>query len=58
MDKKEIILNAFVELNKEVRPGEIAEITGIDKKELTKIIKLLKDEGKIISPKRCYYSLP
>jgi Mn-dependent DtxR family transcriptional regulator len=40
---------------KPVRPGEIAESLGMDSKELTKIINELKKEGKIISPKRCFY---
>jgi len=31
-------------------------MTGIDSKEMSRIIKELKKEGKIISPKRCYYS--
>lgn len=40
-----------------LRPGDIAEKTGIDKKEVSKSIKELKAEGKIISPKRCFYSV-
>ncbi len=58
MGLKEKVLKAMEDCGKPVRPGEIAEITGIDKKELTKIFKALKEEGKIISPKRCFYSLP
>lgn len=38
---------------KPVRPGEIAAETGIDQKEVAKIIDALKKEGKIVSPKRC-----
>ena len=58
MDNKENVLNAMKKAGKPVRPGEIADITGIDKNDLTKIFKDLKNEGKIISPKRCFYSLP
>ena len=58
MDNKENVLNSMKEAGKPVRPGEIAETTGIDKKDLAKIFKELKNEGKIISPKRCFYSLP
>ena len=43
--------------NEMLKSAEIAEMIGIDKKEVDKIIKKLKDEGKIVSPKRCYYSL-
>jgi len=38
-----------------VRPGDVAKSTGIDSKEVSKIISELKKEGKISSPKRCYY---
>jgi len=54
----ETVLNAMKKAGKPVKSGEIADATGIDKKELTKIFKELKTDGKIISPKRCYYSLP
>ena len=40
-----------------VNATKIAEITGIDKKEVDKAFKKLKDEGKIISPKRCYWTV-
>ncbi|HID42710.1 MAG TPA: winged helix-turn-helix transcriptional regulator [Archaeoglobaceae archaeon] len=55
-DKKKIILETMRKEGKPLRPGEIAEITGIDSKEASKIIKELKKEGKISSPKRCYYA--
>ena len=37
------------------KSSEIAEQTGIDKKEVDKEIKSLVKEGKLQSPKRCYY---
>jgi predicted transcriptional regulator len=40
-----------------VRPGEIVEKAGLDKKIISEVIKELKKEGKIIIPKRCYYTL-
>ena len=40
-----------------LRPGDIAEKTGIDKKEVSATIKKLKADGKVISPKRCFYSV-
>ncbi|NPA67156.1 MAG: winged helix-turn-helix transcriptional regulator [Chlorobi bacterium] len=57
MDKKEKILNAFKETGKPMRPGEIAEKTGIDSKEVSKLIKELKTDEKVYSPKRCYYDI-
>lgn len=37
------------------RPGEIAEMTGIDKAEVSKVLKKLKAEEKVFAPKRCFY---
>lgn len=42
--------------NEALRPGEIAEILGADKKDIDKAIKKLKEEDKIFSPKRCFYA--
>jgi DNA-binding transcriptional regulator GbsR (MarR family) len=50
------IYKAFTDSEAPLRAGEVAEITGIDKKEVSKVIKTLKKEGKIISPKNCYYA--
>lgn len=47
-------------LNNSVEPlkgGQIAELSGLDKKDVDKAIKTLKAEEKIISPKRCFYSV-
>jgi len=47
----------FIKLSKEpVRPGDISTALGIDKKEVDKGIKTLKDQGMIFSPKRCFYA--
>jgi len=56
-DKKTIVLSKMSEAAKPLRPGDIAEITGIDKNEIAKLIKVLKDEDKIYSPKRCFYEV-
>ena len=47
METKEKVLQAMKNTGQPMRPGEIAEATGIDKKELDKIIKVLKDESRI-----------
>lgn len=41
--------------SKPLKPGEIAELTGIDKDVVSKLIKKLSVEGKVTSPKRCFY---
>lgn len=38
-----------------LKSGEISEKSGIDKKEVDKILKKLINDGVIISPKRCFY---
>ncbi len=42
---------------KPMKSGEIAETSGIDKKDVDKAIKKLVAEGKVHSPERCKYSL-
>lgn len=56
-EKERLILEAFKKAGKPLRPGDVAKLTGIDSKEVSEILKKLKEEGKIISPKRCYYSI-
>ncbi|ACR79229.1 MULTISPECIES: MarR family transcriptional regulator [Kosmotoga] len=55
-DKKEVVFEALKKAGKPLRPGDIAKMTGIDSKEVSKVIKELKSEGKVESPKRCYYA--
>ncbi|UZW12525.1 MarR family transcriptional regulator [Clostridium pasteurianum] len=40
-----------------MKTNEIVNLVNIEKKEVEKSIKELKAEGKIVSPKRCYYSI-
>ena len=55
MDPKEQVLKAMKSAGKPLKAGEIAEATGLDKKEVDKAMKSLKDEAKIESPKRCFW---
>ncbi|WP_195971342.1 HTH domain-containing protein [Clostridium thermobutyricum] len=57
MDIKEKVLEVLNNSEEPLKGGQIAEISGIDKKEIDKAIKELKKEEKIISPKRCFYSV-
>ncbi|CAM2840897.1 HTH domain-containing protein [Hathewaya histolytica] len=57
MNTIEMVLNSLKEAGEPLKAGEIAEKTGIDKKEVDKAIKKLKAEEKITSPKRCYYTI-
>lgn len=49
------VLEAMKAKGEPINAGTVAEITGIDRKDVDKIMKKLKDEGKIVSPKRCFW---
>ena len=51
----ENVLAAMKAAGKPLKAGEIADSTGLDKKEVDKAMKVLKTEGKIESPKVCYW---
>ncbi len=57
MEAKEKVVSAFKKAGKPLRPGEIAELAGLDKKVVEIEIQKLKEEGAIFSPKRCFYDL-
>lgn len=50
------VLKTLEEAGKAVRPGEIAKQLGVDSKEVSKAIQTLKKEGKVHSPKRCFWA--
>lgn len=52
---KDKVLNAMQAAGKAVRPGEIAKELGIESKDVSKAIQELKKEGKVHSPKRCFW---
>ena len=56
MDTKQTVLETLKNSGKPLKGGEIAELSGVDKKEVDKAIKVLKTEGLIDSPKRCFYA--
>lgn len=55
MDAIAIVLDAMSKAGKPLSVGQIAELTGLDKKEVDKVMKQLKKEERITSPKRCYW---
>ena len=55
MENTEKVLDAMKKAGKALKGGEIAEIAGLDKKEVDKAMNVLKKEGKIVSPKVCYW---
>ena len=51
----EKVMAAMQAAGKPMRAGDIAEASGLDKKEVDKAMKVLKAEEKIVSPKRCWW---
>lgn len=47
----DVMKNAGVPLN----AGKIVELSGLTKKDVDKAMKELKEQGLIVSPKRCYW---
>jgi len=56
MEIKDKVLETLKISDVPLKGGEIAELSGIDKKEVDKAIKQLKTDNLIESPKRCFYS--
>ena len=55
MGAKDIILEVLKKENEPLNAGRITELTGLDRKEVDKAMKALKDEELIVSPRRCYW---
>ncbi len=55
MDNVKTVLDAMKKAGKPVSAGQLAELTGLDKKEVDKAMNQLKKEEKIASPKKCYW---
>lgn len=57
MNAEENVIQTLTNSKNPLKTSEIAEITGIEQKEVVKAIKSLKEQGTVISPKNCYYSV-
>ena len=55
MDAKEQVLEIMKKNGTPLNAGKIAELTGLDRKVVDKAMEVLKKEGAIISPIRCYW---
>ncbi len=56
MNAKEQVLNAFKQSAEPLNAGKVAEITGLERKDVDKAMAELKKEESIVSPKRCYWT--
>ena len=57
MNDKDLIIKALEESKEPMNSAALSKATGINKKIISDIIKELKSEGIIYSPKRCCYEL-
>ncbi|MCU7494056.1 MAG: HTH domain-containing protein [Ignavibacteria bacterium] len=55
MEVVQQVLETMKKAQKALSAGQISEISGIERKEVDKAMKKLKTEGKIVSPKNCYW---
>ena len=53
METKDKVLATMKAAGEPLNAGKIAELSGIDRKEVDKAMKQLKEEGAIVSPVRC-----
>ena len=53
MEEKIIILNAMKKAGEPLSAGRIAELTGLDRIIVDKVMAEMKKEGSIVSPVRC-----
>ena len=56
METKAKVLATMIEAGEPMNAGKIAELSGIDRKEVDKAMKQLKEEGAIVSPVRCKWA--
>lgn len=55
MEIKDKVLETMKAAAQPLNAGKIAELSGLDRKEVDKAMKELKEEGAIVSPKRCFW---
>lgn len=56
METKEQVLKAMKEAGEPLNAGKIAEMTGLDRKDVDKAMAELKKTGEIVSPVRCKWA--
>jgi len=55
MEIKEQVLEAMKKAGIPLNAGKIVELTNLDRKDVDKAMNVLKAEGAIVSPQRCYW---
>lgn len=57
METKNKVLTTLKEVGEPLNAGKIAELSGLDRKDVDKAMKQLKEEGAIVSPVRCKWTV-
>ena len=57
METKNKVLATMKEAGEPLNAGKIAELSGLDRKEVDKAMKQLKEECAIVSPVRCKWTV-
>jgi biotin operon repressor len=56
MEIADKVLEVMRKAGEPLNAGKVAELGGLDRKAVDKAMDQLKKDGKIVSPKRCYWS--
>ena len=55
MDAADKVLKTMKNAGEPLNTSKIVELSGMDRKEVEKAMKILKKDARIVSPKRCYW---
>lgn len=56
MDSADKVLDIMRKAGEPLNAGKVAELGGLDRKEVDKAMEQLKKAGRIVSPKRCFWT--
>jgi len=56
MEITDQVLNVMRTAGEPLNAGKVAELGGLDRKEVDKAMEQLKKAGMIVSPRRCFWS--
>jgi len=55
MDAADKVLKTMKNAGEPLNTSKIVELSGMNRKEVEKAMKILKKDARIVSPKRCYW---
>jgi biotin operon repressor len=56
METTDKVLDVMRQAGEPLNAGKVAELGGLDRKAVDKAMDQLKKEGKIVSPRRCFWA--